>query len=86
MKIAGHTMGTPEYTVTEAIKLFHDMGIDGAEIVLQDGYCSGISAACTKEELDAVRKAAEENGIDDILVNYSLSTFLTDPSVFLLGT
>ena len=64
MKIAGHTMGTPEYTVTEAIKLFHDMGIDGAEIVVQDGYCSGISAACTKEELDAVRKAAEENGIE----------------------
>ena len=52
MKIAGHTMGTPEYTVTEAIKLFHDIGIDGAEIVVQDGYHSGISTACTKEELD----------------------------------
>ena len=34
----------------------------------------------------SVRAYAEENGIDDILVNYSLSTFLTDPSVFLLGT
>ena len=64
MKIAGHTMGTPEYTVTEAIKLFHDIGIDGAEIVVQDGYRSGISAACTQEELEAVRKAAEENGIE----------------------
>ena len=64
MKIAGHTMGTPEYTVTEAIKLFHDMGIDGAEIVVQDGYRSGISAACTQEELDTVKKAAEENGIE----------------------
>jgi len=64
MKIAGHTMGTPEYTVTEAIKLFHDIGIDGAEIVVQDGYYSGISCACTKEELDAVKKAAEENNIE----------------------
>ncbi len=64
MKIAGHTMGTPEYTVTEAIKLFHDIGIDGAEIVVQDGYCSGISSACTPEELDMVKKAAEENGIE----------------------
>lgn len=64
MKIAGHTMGTPEYTVTEAIKLFHDIGIDGAEIVVQDGYHSGISCACTKEELDAVKKAAEENNIE----------------------
>ncbi len=34
----------------------------------------------------SVREYAEMNGIDDILVNYSLSTFLTDPSVFLLGT
>ena len=64
MKIAGHTMGTPEYTVTEAIKLFHDIGIDGAEIVVQDGYHSGISCACTKEELDTVKTAAEENNIE----------------------
>ena len=42
MKIAGHTMGTPEYTVNEAIELFHRIGADGAEIVVQDGYCSGI--------------------------------------------
>lgn len=64
MKIAGHTMGTPEYTVTEAIKLFHDIGIDGAEIVVQDGYHSGISTACTKEELDTIKKCAEENNIE----------------------
>ena len=64
MKIAGHTMGTPEYTVLEAIKLFHDIGIDGAEIVVQDGYRSGISAACLPEELEAVKRAAAENGIE----------------------
>ena len=64
MKIAGHTMGTPEYTVLEAIKLFHDIGIDGAEIVVQDGYRSGISAACLPEELEAVKRAAAANGIE----------------------
>lgn len=64
MKIAGHTMGTPEYTVTEAIKLFHDIGIDGAEIVVQDGYRSGISTACTKEELDMIKACAAENHIE----------------------
>lgn len=64
MKIAGHTMGTPEYTVTEAIKLFHDIGIDGAEIVVQDGYRSGISTACAKEELDEIKKCAEKNSIE----------------------
>ena len=64
MKLAGHTMGTPEYTVTEAIKLFHEIGIDGAEIVVQDNYQSGISCACTKEELDSVKQAAEQNHIE----------------------
>lgn len=34
----------------------------------------------------SVREYAEANGVSDILVNYSLSTFLSDPSVFLLGT
>ena len=33
----------------------------------------------------SVREYAEANAIDDILINYSLSTFLSDPSVFLLG-
>lgn len=64
MKIAGHTMGTPEYTVSEAIKLFHDIGVDGAEIVVQNGYHSGISTACTKEELDVIKQCAEESGIE----------------------
>lgn len=64
MKIAGHTMGTPEYTVTEAIALFRRIGIDGAEIVVQDGYHSGISTACTAEELEQIKKCAEENGIE----------------------
>ena len=64
MKIAGHTMGTPEYTVTEAIKLFHDIGIDGAEIVVQDGYRSGLSRALTKEDLDSVKETAAKYGIE----------------------
>ena len=64
MKIAGHTMGTPEYTVTEAIKLFHNIGIDGAEIVVQNGYHSGISTACTRKELDEIKACAAENHIE----------------------
>ena len=30
-------MGTPEYTLPEALELFHKLGLDGAEIVVQDG-------------------------------------------------
>ena len=63
MKFSGHTMGTPEYTVAEAIKLFHYMGFEGAEIVIQDGYHSGISCKCSEEELAEVKKSAEENDI-----------------------
>lgn len=62
-KIAGHTMGTPEYTVCEAIRLFHKIGADGAEIVVQDGYKSGLPCQATKEELEQIKKCAEDNHI-----------------------
>jgi len=64
MKITGHTMGTPEYTVTQAIELFHKIGADGAEIVVQDGYRSGIPCECNEETLSAVKRCAEENFIE----------------------
>ena len=62
-QIAGPTMGTPEYTVTEAIRLFSRIGADGAEIVVQDGYRSGLPCDCDKQTLQTVRDCAEENGI-----------------------
>ncbi len=61
--IAGHTMGTPEYTVLEALQLFRDIGLDGAEIVVQDGYKSGIPTTCPQEQLDAIKSASEKLGI-----------------------
>ena len=64
MKIAGHTMGTPEYPVNEAIELFHRIGADGAEIVVQDGYCSGIPCDCDEKSLSIVKRCAEENEIE----------------------
>ena len=30
MKIAGHTLGTPDHTVPEALKLFRRAGLDAA--------------------------------------------------------
>ena len=62
-KIAGHTMGTPEYTVMEAIALFHKIGLDGAEIVVQDDYKSGLPTVCSEELLRQVRACADENHI-----------------------
>ncbi len=64
MKIAGHTMGTPEYTVKEAIKLFHEIGADGAEIVVQDGYKSGMPTDCDEQTLAGIKACAQENQIE----------------------
>lgn len=38
MKISGHTMGTPEYSLAEAVGLMADIGLDGIEIIVQDDY------------------------------------------------
>ena len=35
MKIVGHTMGTPESTLIEALDLFAALGLDGIEIILR---------------------------------------------------
>lgn len=61
--IAGHTMGTPEYTVLEAIELMDKIGADGIEIVVQDGYRSGIPCACPAEVLQEVKACADAHGI-----------------------
>ena len=43
MKIAGHTMGTPDLSVPQAIDLFADIGLEGIEIICTDNYKSGIT-------------------------------------------
>jgi sugar phosphate isomerase/epimerase len=54
MKLAGHTMGTPEYTLQEAIRLFADIGLDGIEIIVaNDGYPCAIPQDATDDEVDA---------------------------------
>lgn len=56
-------MGTPEYTILEAIELFRKIGLDGAEIVVQDNYKCGLPTECSEKELEMVKKKAEEEGI-----------------------
>ena len=74
-KIAGHTMGTPEYTVPEAIELFHRIGLDGAEIVIQDNYRSGLPVDCPQELLEQVRECAGANHIEIIALTPYNSRF-----------
>jgi L-ribulose-5-phosphate 3-epimerase len=42
MLVAGHTLGTPDQTVPEALALFAAAGLDAAEVIYQDGYRSGL--------------------------------------------
>lgn len=65
-KIAGHTMGTPEYTVCEAIELMKKIGADGVEIVVQDDYRSGLPCNCDEKTLKEVKDCADKNGIQII--------------------
>lgn len=65
-KIAGHTMGTPEYTVCEAIELMKKIGADGVEIVVQDDYLSGLPCNCDEKTLKEVKDCADKNGIQII--------------------
>lgn len=64
MRLAGHTMGTPEYTLDEAIALFAKIGLDGIEIIVQnDGYHCAIAEDATDEEVLAVRQKVADAGL-----------------------
>lgn len=64
MKIAGHTMGTPEYTLPEAIRFFSSFGLDGIEIIVQtDGYKCAIDLNAKASEVAVVKKLLHENNL-----------------------
>ena len=62
-KLAGHTMGTPEYTVPEALELFRKIGLQGAEIIVQDDYRCAIPTDASMEYLTQIRDCAQKNEI-----------------------
>ncbi len=71
-------MGTPEYTVTEAISLFRRIGLEGAEIVVQDGFLSGLPTNATEAQLEEIKKCAEENNIEIVCLTPYFSRY-NDP-------
>lgn len=73
--IAGHTMGTPEYTVEEAIELFAKIGLDGIEIVVQDDYKCGIPNHADKKYLQNIKDKAEKNKIKIVCLTPYYSKF-----------
>lgn len=62
MIIVGHTMGTPEYDLLDAVRLFAQLGLDGIEVVYQEGYRCGL----WEDQLGLIRefgRAARASGI-----------------------
>lgn len=41
-RLLGHTMGTPNHTIEEAMQLFERSGLDGVELIVQNDYRSAI--------------------------------------------
>ena len=75
MKLAGHTMGTPEYSVFEALRLFRKIGLDGAELIVQDGYGCALPERCSDSVLADIRYCARSLGLRVIALTPYYSKF-----------
>lgn len=81
MRIAGHTLGTPDQTVPEALALFREAGLDAAEVIYQDGYRSGLPLADVAAA-SAVRAVADDLEVPIAgLTPYATGLNHTDPLV-----
>jgi len=66
MRIAGHTMGTPELALDQAVELFRQIGLDGIEVICQDGYPCGIPLSTPEFEAAAIGRAIRERGLQPV--------------------
>jgi sugar phosphate isomerase/epimerase len=62
MRLAGHTLGTPEHTVPEALALFAAAGLDAAEVIYQDDYRSGLPLR-DRRSAEQARRASDDAGV-----------------------
>ena len=81
MRIAGHTLGTPEQTVPEALALFAGAGLDAAELIYQDGYRSGLPLR-DRRAADQARKVSDDLGIP--IVGLMIRAILVIPQAIVL--
>ncbi len=82
MRIAGHTMGTPEYTVPEAIDLFGRLGMEGIEAICHDEYRSAIRTDVSAAGLRELRQRAEGQGLRFAAITpYATDLNSPDPKV-----
>lgn len=63
MRIAGHTMGTPELTLEEAVRLFARIGLDGIEIIWDDDYRCALPKRAPAEAAASLARLVADNGL-----------------------
>jgi sugar phosphate isomerase/epimerase len=63
IRLAGHTLGTPHSSAVDAIRLFAQAGLDGAELIWQDDYLSAIPETDGARVIDDVLSASAETGL-----------------------
>lgn len=63
LPIAGHTLGTPEQTVPEALRLFESAALDAAEVIWQDDYRSGIPEGSNAAALSEIARVSDDVGV-----------------------
>jgi L-ribulose-5-phosphate 3-epimerase len=63
LPISGHTLGTPQQSVVDAIRLFAAAGLDAAELIWQDDYRSGIPETGNEAILRDISATSAELGI-----------------------
>jgi len=64
MKISGHTLGTPNMFLSNALRLFRSAGLDGAEIIWQNDYPSGIPENANEQSLKEIRMLTTNLGLE----------------------
>jgi L-ribulose-5-phosphate 3-epimerase len=61
--LLGHTLGTPGLTLADALELFAASGLDGAEVIWQNGYLSAIPEDDDGTAAKAAREHARRLGL-----------------------
>lgn len=60
MILAGHTLGTPNRSLGESLRLFREAGLDAAEVIFQEGYPAAISPTDRGSARRAAQMARDE--------------------------
>lgn len=64
MKLAGHTLGTPNLSLEDALGLFRASGLDAAEIIWQNDYSAAIPETASESEVAVVHRLARGLGLE----------------------